>query len=293
MKHTPEYLSISQKPIFYDKRAMSKLFGKFLIQVLYRKDVKTSIDAIAYTFHRDYPIELLFILVGGGSNDKTVFTSVICSLLGVNNVSNVSLPAIINNRFAIADLENKDVNIDNELPGNVITETSIMKKLTGGRRQEIRLERKREHAYDAVLWAKLFFNANKVPDSTDTSSAYYRRIVPIAFPYQFEGKREDRQLIAKLTTEEELSGIFNILMSHLRRILKDKELHLSESTIEERRMKYERIVNPTNAFIQELKAFLDEAIDEESTECNKTEKDALYNAYVRFCKKHSLPWDKK
>jgi putative DNA primase/helicase len=231
LKHTPEYLSISQKPIVYNKRSMPKLFGKFLIQVLYRKDVKTAIDAMAYTFHRDYPIEILFILVGIGSNGKTVFTSLICSLLGVNNVSNVSLPAIINNRFAIADLENKDVNIDNELPGNVITETSIIKKLTGGRRQEIRIERKREHAYDAVLWAKLFFNANKVPDSTDTSSAYYRRIVPIAFPYQFEGKREDRQLLAKLTREEELSGIFNILISHLRRILKNNEIHLSESTI--------------------------------------------------------------
>jgi phage/plasmid-associated DNA primase len=193
----------------------------------------------------------------------------------------------------IADLEYKDVNIDNELPSTVITETSIIKKLTGGRRQEIRIERKREHAYYAVLCAKLFFNANKVPDSTDTSSAYYRRIVPIAFPYQFEGKREDRQLLSKLTMEEELPGIFTILMSHLRRILKNNEIHLSETTIEERRMKYERIVNPTNAFIQVLKAFLDEAVDEESTESNMTEKDALYNAYVRFCKKHSLPWDKK
>ena len=48
-------------------RLMSELFplifGIFLIQVLYRKDVKTAIDATAYTFHHDYPIELLFILV--------------------------------------------------------------------------------------------------------------------------------------------------------------------------------------------------------------------------------------
>jgi putative DNA primase/helicase len=107
------------------------------------------------------------------------------------------------------------------------------------------------------------------------------------------GKKEDRQLLAKLTTEEELSGIFNILMSHLRRILKNNEIHLSETTIEGYRIKYERIVNPTNAFIQELDAFLDEAVDEESTESNMTEKDALYNSYIRFCKKHSLPWDKK
>jgi hypothetical protein len=58
-------------------------------------------------------------------------------------------------------------------------------------------------------------------------------------------------------------------------------------------MKYERIVNSTNAFLQELHAFIEEAVDEESIESSKTEKEMLYNAYVRFCKKYGLPWDKK
>ena len=35
--HSPDYLSIKQKPIFYDPKAKPKLFGKFLSQVLYAK----------------------------------------------------------------------------------------------------------------------------------------------------------------------------------------------------------------------------------------------------------------
>ena len=73
---------------------------------------------MAYTFHRDYDIEVIFILYGVGANGKTVFTSLLTQLHGKNNVSNVPLPTILKNKFALSDLENKDLNIDNELPGN-------------------------------------------------------------------------------------------------------------------------------------------------------------------------------
>ena len=36
-EHSPDYLSINQKSIVYDKTAKPKLFGKFLSQVLYSK----------------------------------------------------------------------------------------------------------------------------------------------------------------------------------------------------------------------------------------------------------------
>lgn len=54
LAHTPGYLSINQKSIVYDKNAKPRLFGKFLSQIIYPRDVRTAIDAIAYTFHRDY-----------------------------------------------------------------------------------------------------------------------------------------------------------------------------------------------------------------------------------------------
>ena len=47
-------------------------------------------------------------------------------------------------------------------------------------------------------------------------------------------------------------------MIALRRIIRNKELYINEKTIEERRRKYERNVNP-------VKAFLEEAIAEDST----------------------------
>ena len=210
--HSPYYLSINQKSIIYDKKAKPKLFGKFLSEVLYPRDIRTAIDAMAYTFHRDYDIEVIFILYGVGANGKTVFTSLLTHLHGKNNVSNVPLPTILKNKFALSDLENKDLNIDNELPGYMITEAAVLKRLTGGSRQQVRIERKNQKAYDTTLYAKLFFNANKMPESEDMSDAYNRRVIIISFPNRFDGATEDKHLIAKLTTDREESGIFNLLM---------------------------------------------------------------------------------
>jgi P4 family phage/plasmid primase-like protien len=285
-EHSSGYLSMNQKSIVYDKNAKTKLFGKFLSEVLYPRDIRTAIDAMAYTFHRDYDIEVIFILYGVGANGKTVFTSLLTHLHGKNNVSNVPLPTILRNRFALSDLENKDLNIDNELPGYMITEAAVLKRLTGGSRQPVRIERKNQKAYDTTLYAKLFFNANKMPESEDMSDAYNRRVIIISFPNRFDGATEDKQLIAKLTTEQEVSGIFNLLMVYLRHIQKNKELYVNEKTTEEKRAKYERAVNP-------IKAFLEEALaEEELTEIDEEKKEDVYKAYEIYCEKYSLPVEK-
>jgi len=285
-EHSPDYLSINQKSIVYDKNAKPKLFGKFLREVLYSRDIRTAIDAMAYTFHRDYDIEVIFILYGVGVNGKTVFTSLLTHLHGKNNVSNVPLPTILKNKFALSDLESKDLNIDNELPGYMITEAAVLKRLTGGSRQQVRIERKNQKAYDITLYAKLFFNANRMPESEDMSDAYNRRVIIISFPNRFDGAKEDKQLIAKLTTEREVSGIFNLLMVYLRHIQKTKELYVNEKTTEEKRAKYERAVNPIKAFLEEALAEEEELSDDEDR------KEDVYNAYVIYCNKYSLPVEK-
>ncbi len=284
-ERNPKYLSINQKPITYNAKAKSKRFGKFLNEIFYPQDIRTAVDEMAYTFYRDYIVEVIFVLYGLGANGKTVFTSLLTSLHGTRNVSNVPLPAMLNNRFALADLENKDVNIDSELPFTTIKETSILKKLTSGSKQPIRIERKNQEAYDTRLYAKLFFNANRIPESMDMSDAYNRRMIITSFPNLFDGKNADPYLLSKLTTKEELSGIFNVCMIALRRIIRNKELYVNEKTIEERRIKYERNVNP-------VKAFLEEAIAEDSTADTQISKKALHDAYVVFCNKYTLPTEK-
>ncbi|MDN5846654.1 MAG: phage/plasmid primase, P4 family [Candidatus Nitrosocosmicus sp.] len=279
--HTPDYLSVNQKPIVLDPNIKPKLFGKFLKDVLYPVEIRTAVESMAYTFYRDTPFEYFFKLFGYGSNGKSVFTGLLTKLQDPKNISNASISALFDNRFALSDLEFKDVNVDTELSNAVIRDTSILKKLTGGRKQPIRIERKNQKAYDTYLHAKLFFNANILRETIDQTAAYYRREVLISFPFTFEGKKDDPYLLQKLSSKEELSGIFNVLMVALRRILKSNGIFINEKTVEQRRLKSERVTEP-------VKIFKEEAIAEDATTDEWITKADLYSAYIKFCKNYKI-----
>jgi putative DNA primase/helicase len=279
LPHTPDYLSLNQKPIFYDKNARPKLFGKFLRQVLNPEERKTALQAMSYTFHRDYELEYIFILFGLGANGKSVFTSIMTALHGRHNVSNVTIKQMIKNDFALSDLENKDVNIDSEAVG-YISNTAVLKRLTGGSKQPIRVEPKFKQAYDTILYAKLFLNANKMPVIEDLTNADSRRFVILTFPNEFDSNKADPKLVSKLTTPQELSGVFNVLMIHLREVRRSEKIHLNEKTIEERRQKYERTANP-------VKEFLNENVYE--AEDGYIRKPDLYNSFKDYCKEYKIP----
>jgi phage/plasmid-associated DNA primase len=117
-EHTPEYLSITQKPITYNAAVKPKLFGTYLQQVLYPTEIRTAIEVMAYTLYKDNPYEIMVKLFGYGANGKSVFTGLLTALHGPQNVSNVPLSAMLKNRFALSDMENKYINIDNDTETN-------------------------------------------------------------------------------------------------------------------------------------------------------------------------------
>jgi putative DNA primase/helicase len=280
--HTAEYLSLNQKPIIYDKDApIPTRFIESLRQIVYPSDIRTLLELMAYTFYRDNPFEILTILFGTGSNGKSVLFGVLGALHGPKNVSNVSLKAIIERPFALHDLISKDVNLDSELSSRAIVESAVLKKVTG--RQPTRVEQKNQRAFDTKLHTKLWFSANKIPETADDSDAFFRRTRIIATPNTFQegSPGYDPNLIDKLTTPESLAGIFNILAPILRRILDYHRIYLADNSIEDRRQKYEIAVNP-------IKAFLDEANAENAVASDLITKDMLFKAFQYFCKKHKL-----
>jgi putative DNA primase/helicase len=283
--HSPEYLSRIQCNVVYNPSLRPKLFGRFLSEVLYPIEIRTAIELMAYTFYRNNRFEIITFLNGGGGNGKSVFTTIITELHGLKNVSNVPLSAMLKDIFALSDLENKNVNIDPEMSFAFIHDTGILKKLTG--RQPIRIQRKNQRAYDTGLHTKMFFNGNKIPESEDDSNAFHRRNIVINFPNTFEGDRDDPDLDKKLTTEDEKSAIFNVLMVGLRRLLaKQKGVFLTEKTIAQRREKYDLMLDP-------VKHFRSEAIAEDSVFSDEITKEDLYKAYCRFCRKKKLAIEPK
>lgn len=290
--HSPEYLSLKQGPIRYDPNTKPRLFRKFLREIVYFEDIRSLIELMAYTFYRANPFEVIVILLGDGSNGKSVIFGLLTALHGEVNVSNVSIKAMLERPFALYDFVGKNCNLDAELSTGKIEDTATLKKITG--QQPVRVEQKNQKAFDTKLYAKLWLNANKIPYSSDQTNAWYRRNIIIAFPNTFDFKKDpiqrikkiDIDLIDKLTTQEELSGIFNVLMTYLRHVLKNKEIFVNARSIEERREKYQLASDPIGAFV-------DAAIDQRPEFQRNTIKDSMYIAYSEFLTNNKLSAIKK
>jgi len=279
--HSPDYLSLNQKPIIYnpDSKSKPKVFGKFLSDVIYPSDVATIVDLMAYTFWRESRIETMTVLHGFGANGKTVLCKLITRLHGDENVSHMSLVTLMDRPFGLYQLVDKDVNIDAELTSKPIEDSALLKRITGSER--VFVEQKNQKGFATRLHVKPWVCCNLVPQILNATNADFRREFYIEFPNVFEGKNADPYLIDKLTTDEELSGIFNVLMIALRRVLRDNNIRSNEKTIEQRRLKYELISNPVAVFIEE-------AFEPGSLSDDYTGRDSCYNAYKLFCIKHSI-----
>jgi putative DNA primase/helicase len=165
------------------------------------------------------------------------------------------------------------MNVDTE--STSIKEISKIKKLTGT--QRIRVEQKGQPAFDIELFAKLIFNCNELPTTSDNTDARFRREIIIEFPNQFEGSKDDPNLLKKfITDKEEMSGIFNLIVNSMRTIAAKNKIHVNAATISERRVKAKLIQNP-------IKAFLEDALAKEPASDDYETSDDMNAAFERFC----------
>jgi putative DNA primase/helicase len=217
------------------------------------------------------------IFIGPGGNGKSTLERVLLSLLGAENCSSQSIQDLITNRFAIAELHGKLANICADINRTELKSTAKLKGLTGN--DLIRAEKKNQHPFQFINHAKLTFSANALPVTPDLSRAYFRRILLVPFVNIFEGTNEDKNLLSKLTTPEELSGILNWALIGLQRLLTNGDFS-NVGTVDEMQHKYELMSDPTTAFLEQCVE-----IDVDGIET----KDDFYNAYCHFCHSKGFP----
>ncbi len=132
----PEWMATVQIPHTYLYNtpcvpAPSKII-QFFYQVMAPEDVETALDFIAYCLWREVPFHRWILFNGSGRNGKSVTMELISRFLGKHNVSSESLPRLLKNEFAPANLFGKMANIDADLSSEALKQTGMLKKITGG-----------------------------------------------------------------------------------------------------------------------------------------------------------------
>jgi putative DNA primase/helicase len=246
--YSPKYKFFSKLEVSYEHGATCHNFIKFLSEIVDEKDIVNVQEIIGYCLYREAFLQKAIMLVGSGSNGKSKLITFINEFFGYNNITSIKLQDFDKN-FVPFNLFGKYINTCSELPSNNITNTSTFKQLTGG--DLITCDRKFKTVMNFICYAKLIFSCNEIPLSYDESEGFYRRWKIISFNNKFvkeneykkelEKTAEDKKkylkianpnVLSKISTEEEKSGVLNWVIQGLKNLMTYNDFTNAETTRE-------------------------------------------------------------
>lgn len=165
-----------------------------------------------------------FFLVGSGANGKSTLIRVVQDIFGEENCSAMSIEKMTTNKFAVAHLIGKKVNMSNEEESKYIGTDKFKALVTG---DVISGERKFGDEFEFPPKTKFIFATNRMPTFGDGSNyALSRRIIIIPFYKKFNAEERDYDMSAKL--KKELPAILGWAVAGAKRLL-DRNYVYSES----------------------------------------------------------------
>jgi putative DNA primase/helicase len=269
VEHSAQHLSCVQLPIAYDPAARCIEWDSF-VELVFPKDAQELAFQIpAWLMRPDVSLQKAVLLLGEGNNGKSTYLAAMAAFLGKRNVSAVSLHKLESDRFATVRLLGKLANICPDLPSAHLVGTSTFKAVTGG--DSMLAEYKFRDSFEFVPFARLLFSANHVPQSGDSSAAFFRRWLVVPFSRTFEGGEAipRPEIDARLSRSEELSGVLNRALQALRQ-LQEQGGPIESNSMAEARQEFRQVTDP-------LAVWLDRSTIEQSAAL--VTKSALLSAY--------------
>jgi putative DNA primase/helicase len=276
--HDPNYYSMIQVPVVVDPEATCPNIDQMIETVADPKNQAKCYEFIAYCLYRSYPIQKLFVLFGPGGTGKSYFMDVVQEMLGDVNCSNVSMQDLARDRFATSDLYMKLANICGDLDSTAMYQVAALKQITSNK-DWIRAQRKGEHAFNFVNFAKPIFAANQLPASKDDTTGFYRRCEIIPFMHVFKENEFDQDFLDSLTSQSEISGLFNRVVRLLPGLI-ERHRFTNQLDISNAKAMYKDRSSPEesffNQFVQEMPG-------------QYTPKNVLWMYFNQYCEKLGVP----
>jgi putative DNA primase/helicase len=268
-----KYFITKMFPLNHNKLATCPIFLKFLPEILEESDILVIQEMFGYCFIKDYPLAVMFFLVGVGRNGKSTLLNVLIRMLGKENVSNVPIQSLCDDNFSGIDLYHKYANIVCDLSTKELDHTGKLKQLCGN--DYIRARDLYEKSMKFKSYAKLINAMNEIPVCHDKTLAWMQRCACIEFPNQFLDGAEgtDKNLIDKLTTPEEIEGIFLWAMEGYQRI-QEKGAFSPHKNLDDM-VKF--MAQTKNSILQFVKAHIREKTG------NEILKDTIFQNFVKYC----------
>ena len=230
---TPDIVCTSKIPTNYNPGASTekadKIIGSFVRDDPFKKNLIC--EMLGYGLYEDKNlIGKFFIIVGDKENGKSVFLRYTTNTFGDFNIMSLDLKDL-GSRFATTLLRDKIFNLGDDISGNYIDETDVLKKVVTGEKMVVEEKGKqgRSESYNIAL----IFTANKTPRVKDPTGAVLRRAMLIIFDNDFSvgSPARDNKILQKIKNEEEREGLLKLAVEGLKRLSERGYFEENEETI--------------------------------------------------------------
>ncbi|MBK8455628.1 MAG: hypothetical protein IPL34_20320 [Thiofilum sp.] len=213
LPHSAYYGFMSCIDLDYDSTATSDYFEEWLMSVCSKDREKYTLlmDLMSYALWPRMDDQVIVFMVGNGKNGKSTLLNILKAIMK-DSASTVSLQQMLTNRFMLANLHKKNLNISQESSYAKLSyeECNILKNLTGG--DAVTAERKGKDSFMFENKAKLYFATNTMPKFAETTSSMLRRVLHVSFDQSFLTCRSE---VGERLVTTELSGIVAMLARNL------------------------------------------------------------------------------
>lgn len=271
-EHTHEIFSTTRIPIVYDPAADCPFFKEQLAQKVDADTMRDVQEMFGYCFVPGQKYEKAYLLYGRPRTMKSTTLWVLEQLIGVENISSMSLQKLTQDPFSPAYLYGKTANICADISSAELKNTGMFMKIVGG--DMINAGKKHQHPIDFFPSTKLIFSCNTIPPTANKHMAFYRRWVMLRFNKPHAKDEIDPEMKEKF--REELPGILNWALEGLHRIEKNNNLSydVSEHDVKDMWEKHS----------DTIQSFIYNEIDMERDDLSLTKRET-YRMYVEYCRK--------
>ena len=235
-------------PISYDPSATAPKWRRFLNEVLPDPIEQDALmEFIGYCFLNTHSYQKFLFLLGSGANGKSIVLNVIKKFFGREMTSNVDLQQLFSHE--LIGIENKYINIGSEINPKGLDKGQIenLKKLTAGESTQLNPKNATPYDISGGEIPKFIFSGNNKPQG-NLDGGLFRRMLLLNFNRTISKAERIQSLEDRF--EDEMSGIFNLAMDGLERLLKNGDFSLS-SNMERALYEYQEEANPILAYVNE------------------------------------------
>jgi len=271
-----DVFTLTRLPVKYNPSATCPVFQAYLSDLFYEDDIPVIQEFIGYCLIPCTRAQAGLFIHGKGGEGKSVLRDVIMRLFGHAAIQESI--HLFEERFIIANFENRLVCVDDDMQTELLTKTGKFKQLITAK-GEMQVERKNKQKYNANLYTRVIGIGNSFLGSKfDHNDGFYRRQLLIdCKPKTRSAKDDDRFMSDKCTNE--IEGILNWALVGLTRLIRNNyQFSVSE------RMK--QITDETKKDNDNtLSFFEDDAYVKVTEEWHDITKSAdLFAAYAYWCR---------